>query len=260
MKRIIIFGCGGVGIKAMHKLTAEGNEVIAFTDNSFNKWGNYCEGKRIIPPKEILCENFDFVAIGVFKAVETIKRQLCEMGIKEEQIIIPIEPDRIFPLKESILKGKLDRLPACEYISKNTTEYQKLNIHIKDEKFLGNLDNLKQVLSKNNVPREKVCIVSGAVLQVLGLRKSKEFDDIDIIMTSDLRNVYGTGLVIVSDIVEMHKKDGYGIKDDDIIENMDYHFVFSDLKFMHPQILLEHLREKAGEEFTLLKGAKLWNL
>ena len=182
------------------------------------------------------------------------------MGVKEEQIIVPIEPDRIYPLKEDIPKEKLEKLPACEYLSRNTAEYQKLNVHIEDEKFLDNLNNLKKALLRNNIPREKVCIVSGAVLQVLGLRKSKEFDDIDIIMTSDLRNIYGTGLVIVSDVVEMHKKDEYDIIDDDIIENMDYHFVFSDLKFMHPQILLEYLKEKPGEEFTLLKGAKLWTL
>lgn len=259
-KSIIIFGCGGVGIKAMQKFIGEGNEVIAFADNSSDKWGNYCKGKKIIQPNKILCENFDYIAIGVFKAAEIIKRQLCEMGVKEEQIIVPIEPDRIYPLKEDIPKEKLEKLPACEYLSRNTAEYQKLNVHIEDEKFLDNLNNLKKALLRNNIPREKVCIVSGAVLQVLGLRKSKEFDDIDIIMTSDLRNIYGTGLVIVSDVVEMHKKDEYDIIDDDIIENMDYHFVFSDLKFMHPQILFEYLKEKPGEEFTLLKGAKLWTL
>lgn len=260
MKKIIIFGCGDVGIKAMHQLIAEGNEIIAFTDNSVSKWDTYCEGIKIIPPNEILKEDYDHIAVGLFKAADLIKRQLLEMGIKEEQIIIPIKPDRIFPMEAKLSKDELEKLPSDEYLSGNTLEYQRLGIQIEDKEFLKNLDNLKEALLKNHIPREKVCIVSGAVLQVLGLRKSKEFDDIDIIMTSDLRNIYGTGLVIVSDVVEMHKKDGYHIKDDDIIENMAYHFVFNNLKFMHPQILCEYLKTRGGEEYALLKGANLWNL
>lgn len=256
MKRIIIFGCGGVGIKAMHKLMVEGNEIIAFTDNTCDNWGSYCESKKIISPTEIFEQDFDYIAIGVFKAVEIIKKQLLEMGIREEQIIVPIEPDRIFPIIGDLPKDKSGKLPACEYLSRNTIEYQNLGVHIEDEEFLKNLDNLKRALLKNNIPREKVCIVSGAVLQVLGLRKTKKYDDIDIIMTSDLRSIYGTGLVIVSDVVEMHKKDMYSISDDDIIKNMDYHFAFNDLKFMHPQILLEYVRSKNQEEYELLKTVK----
>lgn len=256
MKRIIIFGCGDVGIKAMHKLAAEGNEVIAFTDNNDANWGSYCESKKIISPNEIFSLNFDYIAIGVFKAAEMIRKQLYEMGIREEQIIVPIKPDRIFPIARDLSKDKLDRLPDCEYSSNNTIKYQNLNVKIDDAFFFKNLDNLKRALLKNNIPREKVCIVSGAVLQAFGLRKTQKYDDIDIIMTSDLRSIYGNGLVIVSDVIEMHKKDGYYICDDDIIKNMDFHFVFDDLKFMHPHILLEYVRSRNQEEYALLKTVK----
>lgn len=256
MSRIIIFGCGGVGIKAMHLLLEQGNEIVCFTDNSSSKWGDYCEGKKIIPPEGILEEEFDYIAIGVFKAVHAIKLQLLNMGISEKSIFVPIEPNRIFPLEAN--EECLKELEKDEYMSRNTREYLKRNVYIDDKIFLNKLDSLKETLAQNNIPKEKVCIVSGAVLQVLGLRKSKEFDDIDIIMTSDLRKIYGSGLVIVSDTAEMHVQDEYFISDDEIIKKRDYHFACYGLKFIHPQILLKYTKDKNKTEYDLLQNADLW--
>lgn len=252
MSRIIVFGCGGVGSKARQKLEAEGNEIICFTDNSCSKWGSNFEGKRVIAPEAILQENFDYIAIGVYKAVDLIKRQLGGMGIDNNRIIIPIQPDRIFPNNAVVSEERLRKLEKSEYSSKNTLAYKELNIQIKDEAFLIKLDDLKETLIKNNIPRTNVCVVSGAVLQVYGLRESKEFDDIDIILTSDLREQYGKGLVIVSDTAEIHKQNQYAVSDDDIIINPDNHFVFSDLKFMCPGILAEYVKERDEEEYKLL--------
>lgn len=253
MSRIIVFGCGGVGIKVFHKLLEEGNEVISFANNSQSKWGTCCEGRKVISPEKILQEEFDYVAIGLYKAVQTIKKQLRGMGIRDEQIIVPMEPDRIFPCKRSALAEKIESLEKGEYISQNTQAYRKLNIQIKDSEFLRKLDSLKATLAENNIPREKVCIVSGAVLQAFGLRESKEFDDIDIIMTDDLRRLYGRGLVIVSDVAEMHIQNHYNISDDCIINELENHFVFSDFKFMHPSILYEYGREINSREYELLE-------
>ena len=61
---------------------------------------------------------------------------------------------------------------------------EQLGVRINDIEFLNKIEDLKQTLLKYNVPRRNVCIVSGAVIQVLGLRKSSEFDDIDIITVS----------------------------------------------------------------------------
>lgn len=258
--KVIIFGCGGVGVKAMHKLMAEGKEIVCFADNSSSKWGTCCEGRRVIPPQYILQEQFDYIAIGIFKAVNIVKKQLEEIGIREEQLIVPIEPDKIFPYRGEVSLSALNSLEEKEYLSRNTKEYQKLNIQITDYQFIEKLNSLKETLIKNNIPRGKVCVVSGAVLQVLGLRESKEFDDIDIIMTDDLREIYGSGLVIVSEVAEMHIQNGYHISDNEIIRNQAYHFVYHDLKFMHPQILLSHLEHSGGEEYDLLKGVKLWSM
>ncbi len=254
MSHVIIFGCGGVGIQVKNQLEAEGNEIVCFADNNSTKWGVCCEGKKVIPPQEIVQKRFDYIAIGIFKAADVVRQQLHELGIADERIIMPIQPDKIFPYKGEVSPDKLRSLVRSEYTSKNTKKYQELNIKIKDQKFLQNLEKLKNVLIENHIPREKICVVSGAVLQAFGIRESKEFDDIDIIMTSDLRKVYGSGLVIISDIAEMHVQNQYPISDDEIICNGEYHFVFSDLKFMHPRILYEYGRKTKSKEYELLES------
>ena len=113
---------------------------------------------------------------------------------------------------------------------------------------------MKQILLRYNIPREKVCIVSEAILQVFALRKTKEFDDIDIIMTDDLREKYGKGLVILSDCIEMHAQNLYEVCENDIIMNTKYHFVENDLKFMHPGILYNYLKGHNNDEYMLLEG------
>lgn len=254
MSRIIIFGCGGVGSKARRKLEAEGNEIICFTDNSRSKWGSSFEGKRVIAPRAILQENFDYIAIGMYKAVELIRRQLNEMGIDNNRIIVPIQPDRIFPNRINVSEEELRNLAMSEYWSKSTLAYKELNIQIEDEEFLKKLEDLKETLVENNIPRANVCVVSGAVLQAYGLRESKEFDDIDIIMTSELRDIYGKGLVIVSESAEMHPQNEYDVSDDDIILKEENHFAFQDLKFMNLEILYRKVLLNNAEEAKLIEN------
>lgn len=253
MSRVIIFGCGGVGVEAKRALISEGYEIVCFSDNSESKWGTFFEGEKVISPEQILQEQFDFVAIGVFKAADIIRKQLHELGINDGRIIVPIEPNRIFPARETVPKNELMTLKQSEYTSKNTQDYRALNIEIGDKRFLQNLNLLKKKLIENNIPREKVCVVSGAVLQVFGLRESKEFDDIDIIMTSDLRKLYGTDLVIISNTAEMHIQNQYSISDDEIIYDDKNHFAFSELKFMHPAILYQYGTKIKSGEYTSLK-------
>lgn len=229
-----VFGAGGVGIKVKVQLENEGKTIIGFLDNNDSKWGKRIEDCEIYAPHFIEGASYDFVAIGIYKAIEIVKRQLRELGVAENKIIVPIKPARIFPnptpfTAEQIVQ--LDRLNPCEYDSENTKAYLEKKIIIDDKEFQEKLNNLKQILKENRIPRSKVCVVSGAVLQVYGLRRSKKFDDIDIIMSSDLRKIYGKGLVILSETAEMHPQNEYQITDDEIIEDTRYHFVFSDLKF-----------------------------
>lgn len=229
-RKAIIFGCGGVGKEVKKKLELDGIEVIAFSDNDEKKWKDTFEGCMVIRPKDISMFSFDVVAIGLYKAVKEVKRQLLDLGIARERIVIPIEPVHIFknPLP---VTGQIEELQGEDNVSETTKDYLQKRIVIDDKEFLSKLDDLKQTLKNNNIPREQVCIVSGAVLQAYGLRKSKKFDDIDVIMTDDLRQIYGTGLVILSSTAEMHPQNKYRITDDEIIKNEKYHFIFDGLKF-----------------------------
>lgn len=237
---VIVFGCGGVGIAAKEKLEAAGMTVIAFADNNEKKWGTLFAECEVISPDEICTYNCDLIAIGVYKAVETIKKQLTQLGVPENKIIIPITPDRIFPNPIPVKEEELENLDPLDYVSDNTKDYLNKKIVIDDDEFIHKLDDLKKTLKENNIPRKKVCIVGGAVLQAHGLRKSKKFDDIDIIMTSDLREIYGKNLVIVSESAEMHSQNKEEIMDDEIITNRQYHFVFYDLKFACLDIVMKH--------------------
>lgn len=230
-QRGYVFGTGGIGLKAKAQIEDGGKTVIGFLDNDDSKWGKKIENCEIFAPQYITEASYDFVAIGVYKAVEVIRQQLIALGVPECRLIVPIEADRIFPNPILSAEDELDKLDCSEYCSHATRAYLEKNIIIKDEEFLHKLEDLKRVLKENHIPRAKVCVVSGAVLQAYGLRQSKKFDDIDIIMTSDLRKIYGSGLVIVSATAEMHPQDEYTVTDDEIIQNKQYHFVFHDLKF-----------------------------
>jgi hypothetical protein len=220
---IIIFGSGGVGIKAKRKLEEEGNSI---------------DGVKVLEPlKAVKNISYDMIAIGVYKGCESIKKQLLEYGVRETDIIIPIKPPATLYENPLYIEGdNLEYIPKEDYESNSTQEYLKLGIKVTDEVFLDKLDELKRTLLKYKIPREKVCVVSGGVLQAYGLRESKKFDDIDIIMTSDLREIYGKGLVIVSDTAEMHVQNNEVIPDDEIILNVDNHFIFRDLKFMKKDV------------------------
>ena len=115
-----------------------------------------------------------------------------------------------------------------------------------------NLEDLKKVLSENNISINDVCICSGGVLQAYGLRKSKLFDDIDIIMMSAYRELYGKNLVIVSETAEMHPQNEYDISDDEIIRNSENHFIYKGVKFVNPDIYKRKLSKNPSEELELI--------
>lgn len=232
--RAIVFGCGGVGLTAKEKLEDDGITVIAFADNNDKKWGSLVEQCKVISPEEIESYEYDYIAIAVFKGKLAIWEQLRLLGIAEEKIIVPVEPkNKIFMNPGNYTDEDLTTLSKDNYESESNKKYEKMQITVTDELFLAKLEKLKAVLRKNNIPREKVCVVKGSVMIAYGLRTSKKFEDIDIIMTEDLRQLYGTGNVYVDEDIEMVAI-GYlnGRKDDEIINNVNNHFVFNGLKFM----------------------------
>ncbi len=239
MSTALVFGCGGVGKKCKAYLEAHGVEVIAFVDNDNRKWGEFFEGIKIIPPREISSLNYQQIAIGNYKAADSIKQQLLRLGVEEDKIVIPFVPCRVFR-NESIPIPDNTESQDTEQETGLTQWYQGLGLKLTDTEFVTKLQDLKSVLHKYNIPSSEVCVVSGAVLQALGLRRSKPFDDIDIIMSSPYRELYGKGLVIVSETCEMHPQNEYDVADDEIIANSKHHFYYDSLKFMDPRILYRH--------------------
>ena len=234
----LVFGCGGVGLNCKHYLEKQGIKVIAFLDNDILKWGSFVDGIKVISPDNIFSLSFNLIAIGNYKAAESIKRQLLNLGVNDNKIIIPFVPRRIFNNDVVQHHNKQD-ISLKE--SELTRWYRSLGINVKDALFLKKIVDLKNTLIKFNIDLQDVCVVSGAIFQVLGLKNSKSFDDIDIIMSSPYRKLYGNGLVIVSETCEMHPKDEYYITDDEIINISQNHFFFNDIKFMNPVILYRYL-------------------
>lgn len=243
-KNVIIFGCGGVGCSIKDYLEESGDNVIAFADNNPEKWGTCLEDILIIKPSDISAMQYDFVAIGNFRQGKAIKKQLSEMGVPSEKIVFPIEQRKIYVNPTDYTKEELVSLAKDNYDSKAMEEYLNWNITIDDSDFMERLERVKEALFRYHIPREKVCIVKGNVLAAHGIRKFKISEDTDIIMTSDLRDMYGRGKVYIDENIEMvpiycmHGRD-----DDDIIRNPERHIVFEGLKFMRLNDLYEYKKE-----------------
>lgn len=137
-----------------------------------------------------------------------------------------------------------------ENLIKNKNTYKFWNNRLPRQlevDFINKIESLKEVCNNNNIPIDEIAIVSGAVLQAYGLREEKFADDIDIVMTDRFRQVYGSGLVIVSENVEMHPQNEMKCNlpeldyyDDEIIGNEQLHFYLRGVKFCDLQILYEH--------------------
>jgi len=250
--RLIIFGTGAVGGEARKLLESQGAEVIGFADNNEKKWGGTKDGLPVYAPQELGRLNFDRLAIGVFKAVEDIRAQVQALGIEGHKIFVPLEAPRIFV--NTVFQDD-SGLPAPEEEadSENTRFFLENRRELADHDFLHRLEDLKKTLNHNNIPRAEVCVVSGAVLQAYGLRPSKLFDDVDVIMTSRFRKLYGAGLVIVSATAEMHPQNEYDVTDDEIIGDPRRHFIYAGLKFMAPEILYRRFKAQNRREADLLE-------
>ena len=251
MKRVAIFGCGGAACELTDRLISEGDNVVGFADNNDELWGTSFYGREVFSPEQLRKLSIDSIVIAVFKAADVIKEQLEKMGFCSEMIFIYHNVPKIFPLPHYGQSKHTGALDSSDYVSVNTQAYNLLAVQVQNIHFKNKLDQLKKTLEENYIDRRKVCVTAGAVLQVLGLRKSKKYDDIDVIMTSDLREVYGKGLVIVNEFTELHPQDLYDISDDEIILNRNNYFVYYDLKFVHPYILYRN--KKQVPKYAVLK-------
>lgn len=126
--------------------------------------------------------------------------------------------------------------------NQNTYEFWLRRRHVEVSTILKKrFDDLKIAMKKYTVPLEEICVVSGTVLELYGIKATKPGDDLDIIMTSRFRELYGESLIVVSDDIEAHPKDEYycedesefsTLTDDKIIGDERYHFYFFGVKVL----------------------------
>ena len=121
--------------------------------------------------------------------------------------------------------------------------------HIPRYEFVDKLHKLEQALRKYKIPKSNVCIVSGGVLEAYGLRSST---DVDIIITSQLREQYKSGSIEIGDEIEIHKENLYQVRDDVIIMDDNYHFYYLGFKFAN----LELEFDKKKKDFVCSENAK----
>jgi hypothetical protein len=90
MKRIVIFGAGGFGVRYSNRILACGeDEIVCFLDNSKAKQGTQINGIDILAPEKINNLEYSVVAVVTPGFEDDIICQLKELGVEENKIIIP---------------------------------------------------------------------------------------------------------------------------------------------------------------------------
>ena len=87
--KVVIFGCGNYGFDAYKNICSRNIEISAFSDNNSDLWGKTLEGIEIVAPEKIKMfgENMYIVVANELHHQE-IRKQLIDMGIKTESILI----------------------------------------------------------------------------------------------------------------------------------------------------------------------------
>ena len=117
MKKVIIFGTGKTAEHVVKMIKQDSVQIVAFADNQKDKV-EYA-GKRVIFPKDIDKENYNYILIASVYGKE-IERQLCSLGVNQDKIIKMV-PDK---------KGGEATLTEYHYLIHNP-------FHERLEKFLG---------------------------------------------------------------------------------------------------------------------------
>jgi O-methyltransferase len=84
MKKTIIFGAGPVGQSILYR-TKDTYQVIGFVDNDKAKHGTL-ENLPVNAPNTIAETEFDIVIVATMSGLNTVTKQLLDMGVKREKI------------------------------------------------------------------------------------------------------------------------------------------------------------------------------
>lgn len=113
------------------------------------------------------------------------------------------------------------------------------------------VDEAKVNLERNGIPLSDVAVTSGGIMRAYGIKPA---DDVDLIIHSNYRQLYGPGLVIVSDHVEIHPEDEFEVPDDLLISEPANHFYFRGLKFVSLERLYDLRKGQAFADASLIEA------
>lgn len=265
--RVIIWGVGGVGKSSKDYLRMQGEEVLFFVDNNSSLWGETVDDTIVISPKEINNYDYDYIVLGTFKSRNEITNQLKSIGVDESKIISVIEQRKAFKLPGKYSEDELVKLHEKNFFSNSQKEYDSWNINIFDSGLEAVINDIKKSCIKYNIPVEKICVVKGLVMVAHGLRDCKKGENIDIIATSDICKLYGTGKVYLEGKIEINPLNFLnGRLNDDIINDPEKHIVCGGIKFLslvelykcktEQRLINTHNKELVEEIFIIGKYLK----
>ena len=100
LPKALIFGTGSSGKKLL-PLIQKQYQVIGFTCNDKNKWGEIFEGFQVYNPEKILETDYDMIIIASLPGLAPITEQLLDMGVKcgninNEYVALPVKSRIVF--------------------------------------------------------------------------------------------------------------------------------------------------------------------
>ncbi|MBF0233113.1 MAG: glycosyltransferase [Desulfamplus sp.] len=139
--KIIIFGTAQEGGKALTHLRSNSynnKQIIFFSDNNIKRDGSTFEGKKIIPPEDILNYEYDLIVIAMRDARKA-ESQLRNLGINDYQIAI-------YQINHDIISFKLPNIPNIPDNFKGD-EAADLSLFIQTTTRLRHIGQLKKKLN-----------------------------------------------------------------------------------------------------------------
>ncbi|HHU72703.1 MAG TPA: class I SAM-dependent methyltransferase, partial [Clostridiales bacterium] len=110
--KLVIFGASIGGVKVANTLFNLNINFEFFVDNDEKKWGSIINGKNICSPRVLTEKVYNIIIASAY--YEEIEKQLYEMGIKEENIIV----------KENLIIENYNE-KLCTYFDKQKEEYEE---------------------------------------------------------------------------------------------------------------------------------------
>lgn len=86
-KKVIIFGCSGLGKLVLYSLDNEKYEIVSYIDNCEEIQGKNINGIKVDSPVNVNNYEFDYIIISLSEYENEMKTQLYSIGIADEKII-----------------------------------------------------------------------------------------------------------------------------------------------------------------------------